>query len=759
MPRTPARGRRVRLAPVLAALLSSVPPGSASPQPYHEPDGTPRFLAITPGASAEEFREFLDRVDAAGGWVPVAVAGGGACVAGSPELAARLAADPLVARVIDRGATPSGLDRDPAAAALLLWWSGPLDAASPGAGETSAPFPADFCAAGPASERTTSAARAGCPLLPRTHFVQGRSIVNLVFPESVGPASVYDWSESQRATVLAELVRACDWWARLSARTASFVIVDHGLAETPHEPAAAPVFEDGQYLGECLADLGWNGPCWELALDAFNEAMRTRHGGHWSWTQIIRNAEAFPYGSPALAYAILGGPMTVALRGNGGHARHLDVVMAHEMGHIYQALDEYHPACRGCGDPPAGYLNVPNLNCQTCGLATGRCIMRNFGEFTPAEMDAMETGVVACRQTLGMAGLWDSNRDGIADVLTTYPETTIETDFPDTLRTSLGTVFGGRAWDVPYAAPARYAPAVTINFVRDVLYSLDGRAWRPSSPTDGRFASREEEFTSLLPALGGGTHRVRVRAVNSAGFADRTPAEAVFFVHDVRLLDPLEVVAQGDALIVRWRTDGDDFDGPWRLTRAEDGGPPVTVATLASSPDRNAVYTWVDDAVTAGHDYSYAVSVEIAGRGRKSLGAAAATALLPDPPPGSFVTLAPNPARGNVLFTVTVPAGPRPGRNGVELPPAGSGPALALPDDPDSRNPFLTLFRDVRVRVFDLRGREVRDLGLHRERERSRFNVTWHGDDAAGRPLPAGVYFVDVRLDYDRSTVKVVLVD
>ena len=60
------------------------------------------------------------------------------------------------------------------------------------------------------------------------------------------------------------------------------------------------------------------------------------------------------------AYAYLGGPFLVMTYGNGGYGiANMDVVCAHETGHIFQALDEYAGA-----SSPYDYSNgyFPTLN-------------------------------------------------------------------------------------------------------------------------------------------------------------------------------------------------------------------------------------------------------------------------------------------------------------------------------------------------------------------------------------------------------------
>jgi hypothetical protein len=251
-------------------------------------------------------------------------------------------------------------------------------------------------------------------------------------------------------------------------------------------------------------------------------------------------------------------------------------------------------------------------------------------------------------------------------------------------------------------------------------------------------------------------------------FFDRSPAEILLFVHDVKLRRALEVIPERSGFAVTWQVEGEDFGGAYRLHRRRDRGEEALIAQLPSSHGRHDRHRYFDSGVSGGHTYQYRLEVEIPGRGVKNLSSAEATAVLPPPPAGSVVAVAPNPSGGTFLFTVSVPRGPRPGKGDVILPgdddtggeiPPSAADGLRSPGDPeDPGNPFTPLWRDVRVTVYDVRGRLVRDLGTHRHRETDRFNVEWDGRDGNGRPLPNGVYFLRIGLDYFEDMTKVTLV-
>ena len=763
----PAR-RRVRVANPLALILaialgSPRIAGAVDLRPYHELAPDRPVLAETPGLVEADFADLLDRLEAAGLQVPVAVVGAGVVVVDGPGVDAALAREPAVTRLLREAAPDIARSADGPSSGLLRWWNDGFATPKVAPEEASPRGEVELCG----GARTLAEVIAERPGLRcaaaeygRTHFVQGRSIVNLVRPE--GP--VVAWTADDIAATLASLTRACNWWNLKSGHSGTFVIVDHGTASTDSEPGIDPRPEEElSYITDCVVDLGYADPCGYVGVDLMNEAMKALYRGHWSWTCFILNASGFAGGSP-LAYAYLGGPHTVETRGNGGLGpQQLARVIAHEMGHIYQALDEYAGGCGGC-QGQSGYLNVFNENCVYCDHQVGKCVMRGGSEYDAADAAQMETKIDPCYFTKGMVGLWDSDRDGLADVLTTYPDTRITTVLADTLDTSMNIAVLGETWDVPYPAPPRYVEPQTINVIHAVEYSIDNGPWRPASPLDGLFTQKREEYIVRLPELGGGTHRLRTRGVNTVARFDRSPPERSFFVHDVMLRDELEIQPASRGFSLTWQVDGVDFDGTYRILRSLDNAEEILAGEVASLGGRNDRHHFLDESVLAGHSYRYRLQVDIPGRGIKNLSMATATAVLPAPAEGTTVAVAPNPSSNGFLFTVLVPRGPRPGVGDSLLPPGdGPGrtdsPGLRGPGDPqDPRNPFTPLWRDVRMTVYDVQGRLVRDLGTVRQLESERFNIAWDGRDAQGVVLPAGVYFLAVRLDYASDVVKITLV-
>ncbi|HMB68518.1 MAG TPA: hypothetical protein VKU85_04380, partial [bacterium] len=655
---------------------------------------------------------------------------------------------------VHRGAVPAprAAEAEPGGEGLLLWWNDRFGAVRREPGPEAFPE----CGTAPLAEeiRARAPAAAGPNPFGRIHFAAGRCAVELIFPESEGPASVVDWTDTQIAQVQASLVRALNWWVSRSNGWLTFVLTNHGRVTTLQEAAQVHYTQLDFLYGELMASLGFPGADYAIQLYEFQEASLARTGADWSFTQFVLYANGFQ-GWPGVAgYASIGGPFTTTHTG----VSFLPFTMAHEIGHIFQAQDEYSPFC-SCNGCCFGYLSAEQGNCEECAIS-GPCIMKgSSGTYTLADLLDMENRVHPCEWTRKMTGLWDGNSDGRWDVVETYPETELVTAMPETLQTSQAFPLEGNAWDVPYPAPASFGQPVTVNRIRTVQSRVDGGSWVEGTALDGIFGSKQEGFRVLLPAVGGGPHTVSVQAVNTAGLSDPVPVQVPFFVYDVLLREgPLTSPERGDVYVI-WRVDGQDFGSTYRVFRRRgSAGGEEMIATVASQGGTDDRFSFRDSDVLAGEEYVYRVEVDIPGKGIKNLGVARAEALLTEPRPGTFVSVGPNPAPGAVLLTVAVPRGPRPGVDDILLP----GGAGGLRDDPTTgggtSGPGTLYWRDATVRVLDVRGRVVRDLGRFRHQETTRFNVAWDGRSADGTAVPSGVYLVHVALGYADAVEKVTIV-
>jgi hypothetical protein len=117
------------------------------------------------------------------------------------------------------------------------------------------------------------------------------------------------------------------------------------------------------------------------------------------------------------AYAYLGGPyMVLTLDNDGWGPENLASVCAHEMGHIFYALDQYYAAHVPC-ERRSGYLGRETRNSEygSCGEDVPLCIMRS----TPID------AAILSETAKGQVGWSDGDGDDVPDVLDLAPSVQI----------------------------------------------------------------------------------------------------------------------------------------------------------------------------------------------------------------------------------------------------------------------------------------------------------------------------------------------
>ena len=114
------------------------------------------------------------------------------------------------------------------------------------------------------------------------------------------------------------------------------------------------------------------------------------------------------------AYAYVNGPFMVITSDAGPYGiDQMDTVVAHELGHIFGALDQYASAGTPCTQR-SGYLSVPTTNSQagSCGTHEPSIMLEPLTAFVRGDID---------RSALGQLGYRDGDGDSIPDPLDTAP--------------------------------------------------------------------------------------------------------------------------------------------------------------------------------------------------------------------------------------------------------------------------------------------------------------------------------------------------
>jgi hypothetical protein len=390
---------------------------------------------------------------------------------------------------------------------LLSFWQTPNPAAANGGD----PLAGDArrVPARPASAAANDDPRPG-PSQPSA-FMAGRVAVRVIFVESDGGAepSTEDWQPGQIAAIQGQIAAALDWWrARLPNARLSFELIPT-VVPSRYEPIAHDLGAEGIWIGDALGRLGYGGASYFDQAYAADEALRRERGADWATTIFIANSAADSDGRFAdgmFAYAYINGPFLVLTSDAGPYGvGQMAPVVAHELGHIFGALDQYAAAATPCS-LQSGYLSVPTTNSQANNCGTRFvCIMLD-------PVSAYPTGQLD-ESALGQIGYRDSDGDGLPDPLDTAPAMRIAIAQPPSAGRPVVT---GQVIDQPYLAPAE--TPLTINTIARVEYRVDGDDWIALPAGDSAYDSAVEMITTTLP-LYDGQHDVELRAINSVGAA------------------------------------------------------------------------------------------------------------------------------------------------------------------------------------------------------------------------------------------------
>ena len=367
-----------------------------------------------------------------------------------------------------------------------------------------------------ASDQLTADVRDPTPDDTQTsEFLIGRVAVGIVLPESDGgiDASTEDWTDDERGLVLSEITAALDWWAGLEPRAGLTFVYDDGTAapvSTNYEPISRPYSDQSLWIGDVMDRKGYVGSSYFDQVRQYNQHLRATHGTDWAFTIFVVDSyedEDNRFADGSFAYAYLGGPFTVVTSGSNGYGPHnLDAVVAHEIGHVFSALDQYQAARQPC-TRRSGYLGVENQNSEYGDCASDQpSIMR--GQTWPFRRGALDD------YARGQIGWRDSDGDGILDPVDT--SIIVESaDYEAGVSRSNVFTFTGEIRDEPYPSPVR--ESVTINTIDSVEYRVVGGDWRDAHPADEAFDSYAEGFTFTTAPLPTGDLDVELRVIDSAG--------------------------------------------------------------------------------------------------------------------------------------------------------------------------------------------------------------------------------------------------
>jgi hypothetical protein len=350
-----------------------------------------------------------------------------------------------------------------------------------------------------------------------SEFMIGSVAVGVILPESneMSP-NTENWSNidpmhpeepNRKQMVFNKIVTGLNWWATNAESnniSLTFYYDQRFSVPTQYEPIA--INDEYAWVSDVFQNMGYtSGNPTDRALAYINN-LRTTYNTDWSYAFIVadslNDSDGRFEGSQYFAWAYLGGPYSIMTYDNDGYSvNYMHTVATHESGHIFLAADEYcQPGYACCDVGPAGYLYVPNTNCEKNNPSSVDCIMKY-------NSDAI------CQYTNGQIGWQDTDSDGKPDTIDNVVTNTLNPHMTPTTETVL--TFTGTATDVPCFSPVR--PNVTINKISAVKYRIDGGTWTDASASDGSFNEDSEDYTFTTQPLEAGEHLIETQAYSTSG--------------------------------------------------------------------------------------------------------------------------------------------------------------------------------------------------------------------------------------------------
>lgn len=264
----------------------------------------------------------------------------------------------------------------------------------------------------------------------------GDVYVQVILLESNGKYDVSkeNWSSTRIAEVKSEILTSLQWWEDTfdkynpnSPIDLTFH-VDFTYANTPfktqYEPIKHSSKQDYLWVNEFLASqnypTGSTRNQTNTELIKYCDDLRKTHNCDWAFTVFVADSLLDSDGmftNETFAYAYRGGPRVQLTYDNANwEIDDMDVVLAHEICHIFWGLDEYNTASQydynTSWDDTGGYYNIQNLNAWNTPYTRTDSLMADSRRQKNAWKNHMSS-----TSSLQMIGWRDSDGDGLIDYL------------------------------------------------------------------------------------------------------------------------------------------------------------------------------------------------------------------------------------------------------------------------------------------------------------------------------------------------------
>jgi len=382
-----------------------------------------------------------------------------------------------------------------------------------------------------------------------SEFMAGTVVYSVVFVESSGGAGncspadsqTENWDTTRRNQVLSEIGAGLSFWTSRANRPSplTFVLDDRGTQPTSCEPISRPSGDEGKWIADVLKAMGRSGATPSNYYDearAFAASRRTALSADWGYLIFVVDSNNDPDGlfsDGYFAYAYLNGPFMVQTYDNDGWGiDRMNLVTAHETGHIFGALDEY--ASSGCSTSDSwGYLNVSNASCNKDGITSDLSIMGDSNEQVQPSVDVS----TSARGALGWRNPAQENGHTVVDVVRTAT-VSITPYSPDPTTDSTPT-YSASAGNTPFppAGPRRMggysygtASPVTVSRVAAGEWSLDGGAFTSAgvAPNDGIFNEESDPYTFTPQSpVANGARTFATHSINNFGHTSSVASDSL----------------------------------------------------------------------------------------------------------------------------------------------------------------------------------------------------------------------------------------
>ena len=598
-----------------------------------------------------------------------------------------------------------------------------------------------------------------------SEFMLGSVLVNIITPESVGGSE--SWTDEEIAAAVSRITIGCQEYQHKAVWTdLRFVYnyTDFKRIPVSREPIEGDWTTDPLWISEVFENLGYYDAAIEMQIHLFNNDMRAEHHTDWVFTALIVDAsENWCWqGSQAggyVAYATYNGPYLLMPYPACGFGDGIgaSLVFAHEMSHVFWALDEY-STFFPC-ESTAGYLAVPNKNnwvvpCQ---------------EVVPCIMSGgyYESPLPICPYTLGQVGLESVDYllgtvPAIYDVHPSVEFYDISEDVNEDTVFTMPYEVVMHVWNdpVPNRNPVQdeelridYAAEISEGFFWIGITPIETELEEPRSGWDS-----DNLVTHTFPNLEPGRTDLHFRFENHVGLSTQI-SKSVYYIGIRYLFTSLEPCE--DHFDINWATSDEIFGAVFDVVKedvtAGTGKGVIGTVTEPDNPDPNSnrlVFSFCDEDIEPAHEYRYCIvgrfSLMIDGKLREFLMPTEEICEISwIPRPDDLVSyLLPNPTNSGTSITVDIPKSYYDPAGGQEE----TSRAAIL-----RSTPLVEVLTPLDIGVFNIKGQRIATIYSNRLYGGTR-TFTWNGADRYGKPVAPGVYFIRVAAGNRTATRKAVII-